>query len=266
MLTVGDLEYEPPVAKLGELTKSCMVLVAGSFPVHAEAIGKTTAELSASPTKNVEAIAECYAGFVRAFRMREASQAYLAPLGLNEQTFRAAQRDMAPSAISELISQLQNHHTGPEAIIAGHDGGSPSIFHVDGRGFVTCHNDPGFVTIGIGSSHALSEITNAGYANWWAFGRTLLTFYAAKKRAEVAPGVGEETDISLVLRDGRQPLASEIFEKVDEIYRTKVARQKVGEDADEKALLGFFNELKNKLSVVPTQAPARSASSSKSQT
>ena len=99
---------------------------------------------------------------IRDYRVREAAQIYLSPLGL---TTEALARGDAGPLTSDLAAQMQGHHLEVEAIIAGHDETAAHIYHVAHNGFTTCHDDIGFVSIGIGASHADSWIMSWGFAN-----------------------------------------------------------------------------------------------------
>lgn len=63
---------------------------------------------------------------------------------------------------------------------------------------MACHSTAGFAAIGIGKSHAESLLMFSGHSPMKPFTDTALLVYAAKKRAEVAPGVGKETDICFI--------------------------------------------------------------------
>lgn len=265
MLTLGEFEYEPPQLKVGRLGRRILLLVAGNFTVHSEALGKTLKHLSGLQLEDVAEVAEVYASYVRKYRLREAAQTYLAPLGLDEASFSTAQQSMSPNVVADLVSQMQNHRIDAEAIVAGCDSSLANLFHVDGRGFVTCHNDPGFVSIGIGSGHANSHIMTSQYANWWAYGRAAILLYTAKKRAEVAPGVGAHTDMHIITRDGVSPVDSSIQEKIDAIYKAGVERDKQNADTDEEELLQFFNTMREPNDAAADQ-PASAAISSSDQT
>lgn len=68
-LTAGDIEYEPPQAKIAALTKRAIVLVAGDFTLHIEAIQKTQRALTAVPENDPAVIAEMYASQLRSIRI-----------------------------------------------------------------------------------------------------------------------------------------------------------------------------------------------------
>ena len=78
---------------------------------------------------------------------------------------------------------------------------TPPIFVVR-DGYLSCEDVVGFASVGSGSRHAESQMMLARHA-WNAdLDPTLLTTYLAKKRAEVAPGVGTETDMFMITGPG----------------------------------------------------------------
>ena len=93
-------------------------------------------------------------------------------------------------------------NNGIETIIAGIDSATGSVVpHVisiyksqSGDGVVNC-DSVGFAAVGIGARHAESQFMLAGHSRYSPMPETLLLTYLAKKRSEVAPGVGEGTDM-----------------------------------------------------------------------
>ena len=86
---------------------------------------------------------------------------------------------------------------GADALIVGKDLDGAHIFVVrDGQ--LSCEDAVGFAAIGMGSWHAESHLVSSGYAKTKPFPEMLYLAYAAKRRAEVAPGIGKETDIFTV--------------------------------------------------------------------
>src|SRR5262249_17485392 len=71
--------------------------------------------------------------------------------------------------------------------------------YVADKDAVSSHDNIGFAAIGGGSWHAESQFMFARYAKWASMARCMLVSYIAKKRAEVAPGVGSETDMWAVV-------------------------------------------------------------------
>jgi hypothetical protein len=119
-----------------------------------------------------------------------------------------------------LANQVQSY-TGQltEAIIAAADDVVTHLYLVDSESKVTCQDDVGFVAIGIGAWHAKSLLMQARYFSGSNFATALSLAHSAKKRAEIAPGVGKTTDMFIVNRTGWAPIAPELLSLVDQSYQ-----------------------------------------------
>lgn len=219
-LTAGDVEYEPEHLKMTFFTPHTVCLVAGDFPTHSEAVLRTHRQLLAAPETDPGVIAELYAGFLREVKLKYAVQTHLAPVGLDQQSFYDNMKEFAPEFLNRLTVQLQNYEAPEtEAIIAGTDGTRFHILLIDRWSVVSNHTDVGFAAIGIGASHAKSQLMQARYSHSvFNFSAALALTYVAKKRSEIAPGVGKETDMFLITRAGREPILPLVKTKMHEIY------------------------------------------------
>jgi len=91
-----------------------------------------------------------------------------------------------------------------------------------------------------------------GYINSHALPTAIVVGYAAKKAAEVAPGVGENTDIRIVFRDHSEELRADVGDKLYELFlEYKEKAHKLGLDCIE--------EMHEYIGTVPTQAPNESS-------
>ena len=208
VLTAGEiLEYEPPTPKIVPITNSIAIMTAGDSALQTEILS----ELNISVREHIERepndwlhvkdLAYRYRHIRNEIRYRHAEEAILIPLSLTRETFLSRQNELSADFVSDIRRQLINFEMpGVEAIIAGIDpegirnrpGGH--IYTVrDGN--VTCHDSLGFAAVGVGSWHASSQFMLAGYSVSFYLAETLLLTYIAKKRAEVAPGVGKATDL-----------------------------------------------------------------------
>jgi hypothetical protein len=192
-ITAGDIEYEPHQTKTCFLTPRVLILIAGDYATHSEAILTLQRKLLGKPESDVGVIAELYASFIRSINARWASQTYLSPLGLDQESFLSRHHEFEPNLVGRLADQLQSYQ-GPhtEAIIVGTDEISTHVYCVGADSKVRCYNDVGFVAIGIGSWHAKSQLMRYPYSSQWRYPTVLTATYAAKKAAEIAPGVGQK--------------------------------------------------------------------------
>src|SRR6185312_864556 len=125
----------------------------------------------------------------------------LSPHGLDLNTFLAAQASMSAEVVSDLAARLSSFQfdsqleaiimgidtDGPVHIKTGEKAVYPQLYAIDGDK-AACMNTAGFAAIGIGKSHAESQIMLAGHSPMRSLSDSALLVYTAKKRAEVAPG------------------------------------------------------------------------------
>ena len=232
MITAGDIQFQPPQTKLYNLTTSIVVMSAGDVALQGDIIYGVRAiindRIEREPANwwNVSDVAELYRKSYNQVCSRLREQQFLAPLSLDSETFVARQRELDPQLVEKLATELINFESPPvETIITGIDNTGPHIYVASG-GNITCQDAVGFAAIGAGYWHADSQLMFAEHTRKRNMAETLLSVYAAKKRAEVAPGVGEHTDMfSIGAALGSYVLISpEVIFKLDELYREMQAK------------------------------------------
>jgi 20S proteasome alpha/beta subunit len=226
MITAGDVEYEPAQLKVAHISKNAVIVIAGQYPMHSQALKEIVKRADIKAETSPETIANLYGKAIQKIRMQLAEDAILAPFGMNTDTFIAQQRDMSQSFVDRITTQLQEFQ-GPaiEALVIGMDRNQAEIWGVDYQGTIRCYDDVGFNAIGIGAGHASLSLMQIGYTNTWRFADALAATYNAKKVSETAPGVGTNTDIHLIGRHGWAPLWETAFTAVERIYKEFLEKQ-----------------------------------------
>jgi hypothetical protein len=204
MITAGDVEFEPPQTKVFPLTSSITAMIAGDASLQTEILYalreqvNSAIQANAKVWLNVKDVADWYYSHYQAARNIRAERTILNPLGLDRMSFISRQGQMQGSLVNRIASELANFSMPEiEAIIAGIDLTGPHIYVADNRG-VDPRDSAGFAAIGVGYWHANSQFMFAGHAKWKPMPEVLSLTYAAKRRAEVAPGVGEGTDMFMI--------------------------------------------------------------------
>ncbi len=150
-ITAGDIEYEPPQLKISVQGRRALILVAGDYPTHTEALTRVSRIILSSGEVRPEQIAETYAGCLRDVKFDNACAIYLAPLGLNSSIFSTG--DVAESLLGTLANNVMNYKgKKTEAIVAASDNSGAHLYLIDEESVVSCHDDVGFVAIGSGAS------------------------------------------------------------------------------------------------------------------
>jgi hypothetical protein len=247
MLTVGEIiEYEPEATnKIYQFSSAIFAMLAGDFGMQTEilrgVISTVNDRIAAEPEKwlDVKWVAEMYAENFKKCHLCRAENAILAPQGLDLTSFLKDQKNLNPEFVKQIASKLaQFQSPGVEAILCGHDVTGAHIYVVDNSANVTCHDVVGFAAIGIGNWHANSQFMFANHTPFRGFAETLLLTYSAKKRAEVAPGVGADTDMFIVgpfLGQCVPSVAPHVLDKLYEAYKSNLKRkQKIDKNSQIK--------------------------------
>jgi 20S proteasome alpha/beta subunit len=139
----------------------------------------------------VEEAAECVADFYRRLLYRRIAETYAAPLGVEIEDLSPNERERA-----------RNHVIECSLIVAGVDDSGAHIFRVDSPGQARCRDADGFTVIGNGDIVAAHHLADVGWTGGRPLPEALTTIYTAKRRAEVALGVGSKFDLAII--DGRK--------------------------------------------------------------
>lgn len=107
-----------------------------------------------------------------------------------------------------------------EVIITGVDekGGHLYFINDPGADCVDYHLI-GYHAIGIGAIHALQAMISFAHTPNKSLEETLLNVYTSKKRSEVAPGVGKDTDVVIINNKGINVLTVSDIQELDKIYQ-----------------------------------------------
>lgn len=204
MLTSGNIQYEPAIPKIYDLTSSVAIMFAGDAFLYSEILQGVKSLITNDSTFTVEEVSDIYIQVYNSVRFKKLENEILAPYGFTLSSFIEKQK--APSSEDAgLLVALQNHivnfkpsEEGVDVLIAGLDKTGAHIYRIIENSKECCDN-PGFASIGAGYRHAESQFMLARYKPFTYFQETLLLTYLAKKKSEVAPFVGKEaTDMYMI--------------------------------------------------------------------
>lgn len=241
LLTAGILQYQPARSKIYPITKSVFAMLSGEdIALAAELIEdvktRVAAAIQANPTEwwSVKNTAELWREVYLERRGRESETTILSHLGLTRDTFISRNQELAPSLVERISNELVNFEiAGTEVIFAGTDGTGPHLY-VAHNASVKCNDAIGYAAVGIGAYHARSQFITSSHTPDAPFNRTIFVTYAAKRRAEAAPGVGKDTDTFFTYMPGEGgPIREDVIDLVTSIYDTM---EKTTKESLEKSL------------------------------
>jgi hypothetical protein len=207
MLTSGDVQFEPTAAaKTLAVTNSIFAMTAGDSGLQAQIMTLVLGEVQTRIQQNaaewwlVRDITDLYIKYYNEIRKKRAADAILSPLYLDANSFITNQNMMNDRLLNDTAKELLNFRMSSVSIIfAGHDPIGPHIYVVhesDTNSLeANCLDGVGFVAIGSGGRHASSQFMFARHAWDAPMADTLFLTYYAKRKSEVAPGVGNGTDM-----------------------------------------------------------------------
>jgi len=216
-----------------------VALVAGDSTLQSEILKRVDIEIKRRINDDpktwvsVKDVATVYCKKYRDLLREHAEAEILSPLGLDINTFLKRQGKMRPELVEGIAEKLTKFEFDSllETIFIGTDNDGPlggkgekltyAQIYATEKDKLASLTTVGFAAIGIGKPHAESQFMFSGHSPQKPFSDTVLLTYAAKKRAEVAPGVGKTTDM-VIIGPGlgvMTKVEDAHLEKLDKIYQ-----------------------------------------------
>jgi 20S proteasome alpha/beta subunit len=206
MMTSGlSIEFEHQSSrKIIEVSPRCFALTAGDALAHTELFTTVQARIGrlADPSveESVETIKECY----QTIRQKRIVEQILLPRGFrNLAEFYQAQRHLTETIVYGIQGAIDKYNYGLHILVGGLSGHRAHIYGITDPGTSQCWDSINFHAIGSGAPHAIiSLIARSCHQNLPAR-EVLMMVLDAKRTAEKAPGVGEATDLCIIMREGK---------------------------------------------------------------
>lgn len=271
MLTSGDFEFEPRpsssgsniVLKITPINESIVAMMAGHSGLQFEILWKVIrsvvkSEKESSARVSVEQVVQSYVQFYNLFKQRMAESSVLAPLGLDANSFISRQREFSDGFSESIARELMDFRMpAVETIIAGRDGNASHLYKLIGNN-VECCDMVGFAAIGYGARHAESQFMLRGYNRLFPQEEAFWLTYVAKRKAEVAPGVGKQTQMfSIGPKDNKIHTVRQVLEtgELEKIYDAFEAKQNLAFQEAHGQLRPFLKRLAEEIKKSHGQAP-----------
>ena len=261
MLTAGDIQFQPSSSKIWQITSSIAMMAAGDVGLQTEIWTQVRKSVNTRIQEKpgewfrVEEVAALYRAAYFNLKRHRAEMEILAPLGLDSDSFLTRQKVMDAELVSKIAQELISYRM-PDvaAIIAGNNpmhGAAKGSTVVSGHlfavenGAVSCADKVGFACVGAGAWHANSAMMQAGHTPSTSIPNALLNVYTAKRRAEVAPGVGIETDNFIVTSalGSYSDLKNDVIEAVIKAYNDSSKQNERARKKAENSINEYLAEI-----------------------
>ncbi len=193
------IEFEHKIPKIIEISEYCVVLSAGDALRNKELCKIAIADLSGKQA-SIEDIAQKLKSVYQQERLRAVEDVALKSRGITHEQFVKDGTKIFPLQIYQMIDQFATtFNFNLDLIVAGLDEQGPAIYGIHNPGVINSYDSIGFHTIGNGSMHGMLSLVDT-YDPDSGKAEMLYSVFRAKKVAEVAPGVGKNTDLGMISR------------------------------------------------------------------
>lgn len=221
MVTTGDmtLGFESPNRKAEIITSKSAVLLAGT--VHEPDLVRD-AKQRARGKDRIREIAEAFADVYLELRTKRIEDEVLkARAGIKSfAEYHQKQKMLHESLIFDLNERVRNHDLGLSVILLGIDD-SAHIFHITNPGTARSFDNLGYCTVGMGDRHADNVFAWYRYSSTTPLNEALYIAFEAKKKSEMAGGVGAITDVLIITGDGPQIVEESTVQALLEVYNER---------------------------------------------
>jgi hypothetical protein len=214
----GFIEFEHTSSKIAEMSVFALAMVAGSALVGNRMVTETATALSGT-TPRVAEIATQLSRQYEAVRAEQIEHQILMPRGLDYVAFYDRHATLNGQLTMMLDQQMAQFNPEVELLLAGLDDSGAHIFTVHNPGGPELQHDMiGYAAVGSGWIHAMQSMIGFRHSASADFNETVFRVYASKRRSEVAPGVGLDTDMCTLSPAGVHWLTKEEKQKLEGFY------------------------------------------------
>jgi hypothetical protein len=253
MFTAGppvNLEFETAEKKIEALSPSCVALLSGNSAFGTEIIQGALARLHGAQRPQVVLVAETvrdsYAN-VRGAKVRETIVIpFLGPdflkaeqLGISIPTYLKDQGAL----YQQFVQLMVNFNLGSDIIVAGVDDQGGRLAVVGHPGTIAWFDKLGYAAIGSGGIHATMRLSLGAHTRNSPLVETLYRVYDGKRASEVAPGVGQETDVAVVYGDHTAQGSHELLQALSDVFDQSGGKVPASLDSIRQVVHGVTNDL-----------------------
>jgi hypothetical protein len=240
----GFLEFEHRGSKIVELNEKALVMVAGDSLIGGRLAREAAGAVPGDPPAAADIAADLGMRY-DATRRQQMEDQVLRSRGLTLADFYGRHGTLGQQGAMVIDQQLAMFNLNVELLLAAVDQNGAHLHTVHNPGGGDRNHDAiAYAAIGSGAIHVLPAMTGFRHGPGAPHAETLVRVYAAKRQAEVAPGVGKDTEVAVVSSDGIERLSTEDIGKLEAIYeqvqehsraalRNAVSEFKLGGDGDD---------------------------------
>jgi len=219
MVTLGQMqEFEHEIPKITPLGDKSVTLIAGDALRGSQVVRDT--KYNIAPGSSMITASQILAEKYAALRDHHIEVDIFRPRGLTREIFyKSPLPGLQPQVAFQLDNMVGVYNLGVELLLAGVDDAGAHLYQVRNPGAHASNlQQIGYGSIGSGALHAMQSLVAFGQTPKHNLAETIFAVYASKRRAEVAPGVGRDTDLAIIRQSGIVWLAKDKLAELDKIF------------------------------------------------
>jgi 20S proteasome alpha/beta subunit len=220
-----NMEFETAEKKIEQVSPGCVALFAGNSAYATEIIQGALDALAGAQRPQVPVVIErLKESYIRVRNQKVRDQIIIPALGpdfvraealgMNIPTYLQAQQ----AIYGQMVMMQQQFNLGSDIVVAGVDDLGARLHVLSHPGTTASLDKLGHASIGSGGNHANMRLALGAQTKNSNLVETLYRVFDAKKAAEVAPGVGQETDIAIVSAAETKQCSRELLQDLSEIF------------------------------------------------
>lgn len=219
MVTMGGfIEFEHAVPKMALPSPLAVSMIAGDTLVGTRLAREVAASMAGVAPRTSD-IADALAQHYELVRREKVEHEILVPRGLNFGQFYGGHASFNPNITMMIDQRMTDYNLGVELLLAGVDAGGAHIFTIHNPGGGPLQHDViGYAATGSGMLQAIQSMIGFEHHAGIGLKDTVFRVYASKRRAEVAPGVGHDTDLGIISPAGIEWLSADQLDALATVY------------------------------------------------
>jgi len=219
MVTLGGhTEFEHDVPKITPIARTILALVSGDALRGSRLVRDLASSVPAGPM-TVEDVAKMAVSRYVEHRRRQIESEIFTPRGITMAEFyHGLQTGLVAGLVSHIDGQVVSYNYDVDLLIGGVDETGGHLYRVHNPGELMDFATIAFTAIGSGALHALQMFIGLDHTAERSLRESVFSVYAAKRRAEVAPGVGKHTDLAIILESGVTRASPPLLRRLEEVY------------------------------------------------
>jgi hypothetical protein len=217
-------EHEP---KIDMINPVVAVLTAGTM--HEPEIIED-AKLEIAGQQSVRQITDLISKHYREVRRTRIENGILEKYGIRTfDEFHNKQQILHDEVIKEIQEKLSSFEMDLDILISGVDQ-RPHIYLISDPGLPQSYDEVGYCCTGSGENHADPVFAFYSYSPSLSAEYIIQIAYIAKRKAEMAGGVGKKTDLWILNNEGCSKVSETTVANLDNIYERQVLLSSLSED------------------------------------